>query len=67
MNTKLFILGLLSELAKRKTTLNWKAERMQEGKIWEKSLKREKIGSEKKILEIMHREGVFLKECYEIW
>lgn len=36
LNIKLFIPGLLNELAKRKTILNRKAERMQEGKIWGK-------------------------------
>lgn len=36
LNTKLFIPGLLSKLAKRKTVLNRKAERIQERKIWEK-------------------------------
>lgn len=49
LNTRLFILGPLSELTKRKTTLNRKAERIQEEKMWEEeALTKRKLGQRKK-------------------
>lgn len=52
VNTKLFILGQLSELTKRKTILNRKAERIQEGKMWEEeALTKRKLCQRKKYLD----------------